>query len=194
MQTIWAPAGGKIDASAMSLSNIIDLRAGYFSSIGIQGPSNLPSSIATYQTYTGMNNVAIAYGSAINDAVGGSGNDAFYVNTGNDNIDGGEGIDVAFLYGKSDDWTISPATGSTQTAINKNSNVTQTLKNIETISYYDATVATPTHTAPAGMLTQSVSAFVQSVAAMAGQGSASTVLPANGGMTLQQIMTVTKPV
>ena len=193
MQTIWAPAGGKIDASAMSLSNIIDLRAGYFSSIGIQGPSNLPSSIATYQTYTGMNNVAIAYGSAINDAVGGSGNDAFYVNAGNDNIDGGAGTDVVYLYGSAADWTIS-GTSSLQTAINKNSSATQTLKNIETISYYDATVVTPTHTAPAGMLTQSVSAFVQSVAAMAGQGSASTVLPANGGMTLQQIMTVTKPV
>ncbi|NBS00787.1 MAG: hypothetical protein EBS72_01250, partial [Rhizobiales bacterium] len=193
MQTIWAPAGGKIDASAMSLSNIIDLRAGYFSSIGIQGPSNLPSSIASNQTYTGMNNVAIAYGSVINDAVGGSGNDAFYVNAGNDNIDGGAGTDVVYLYGSAGDWTIS-GTSSLQTAINKNSSVTQTLKNIETISYYDATVTTPTHTAPAGMLTQSVSAFVQSVAAMAGQGSASTVLPANGGMTLQQIMTVTKPV
>ena len=80
MQTIWAPNGGKIDVSAMSLSNIVDLRAGYFSSIGIQGPSNLPAQIASYQTYTGMNNVAIAYGSSLNEAIGGSGNDAFYVN------------------------------------------------------------------------------------------------------------------
>ena len=193
MQTIWAPSGGKIDTSAMSLSSIIDLRAGYFSSIGIQGPSTLPASIAGYQTYTGMNNVAIAYGSSINDAVGGTGNDVFYVNANNDTIDGGTGTDVVYLYGSAGDWTIS-GSSSLQTAINKNSNVTQTLKNIETISYYDPTVATPTHTAPAGMLSQSVSAFVQSVAAMAGQGSANTVIPTNGGMMLQEVTTITKPV
>ena len=193
MQTIWAPGGGKIDVSTMSLSNIIDLRAGYFSSIGIQGPSNLPSSIATYQTYTGMNNVAIAYGSTINDAVGGSGNDAFYVNSGNDTIDGGGGNDTAYLYGSAGDWTITTS-GTTQVAINKNSNVTEMLKSIETIAYYDPTVSAPTHSAPAGMLSQTVSAFVQSVAAMAGQGSASTVIPTNGGMTLQEVMTITKPV
>ena len=193
MQTIWAPSGGKIDTSAMSLSSIIDLRGGYFSSIGIQGPSTLPAGIAGYQTYTGMNNVAIAYGSSINDAVGGTGNDVFYVNANNDTIDGGTGTDVVYLYGSAGDWTIS-GSSTLQTAINKNSNVTQTLKNIETISYYDPTVVTPTHTAPAGMLSQSVSAFVQSVAAMAGQGSASTIIPTNGGMTLQQVMSVTKPV
>ncbi len=193
MQTIWAPSGGKIDTSAMSLSSIIDLRAGYFSSIGIQGPSTLPASIAGYQTYTGMNNGAIAYGSSINDAVGGTGNDVFYVNANNDTIDGGTGTDVVYLYGSAGDWTIS-GSSSLQTAINKNSNVTQTLKNIETISYYDPTVATPTHTAPAGMLSQSVSAFVQSVAAMAGQGSANTVIPTNGGMMLQEVTTITKPV
>ena len=193
MQTIWAPTGGKIDASAMTLSNLIDLRAGYFSSIGIQGPTNLPASIAGNQTYTGMNNVAIAYGSAINDAVGGSANDVFYVNKGNDNIDGGAGTDVVYLYGSAGDWTITE-TGTTKVAVNKTTSATETLKNIETISYYDPGVATLTHTAPTGSLSQTVSAFVQSVAAMAGQGSASTVIPTNGGMTLQQVMTVTKPV
>ena len=64
----------------------------------------------------------------------------------------------------------------------------------ETISYYDPSVATLTHTAPSGSLSQTFNSLLQSVAAMAGQGSASTVLPANGGMTLEQIMTVTKPV
>ena len=193
MQTIWAPTGGKIDASAMTLSNLIDLRAGYFSSIGIQGPSSLPSSFAGYQTYTGMNNVAIAYGSAINDAVGGSANDVFYVNKGNDTIDGGAGTDVVYLYGSAGDWTITE-TGTTKVAVNRTTSATETLRNIETISYYDPSVATLTHSAPSGSLSQTVSAFVQSVAAMAGQGSASTIIPTNGGMTLQQVMSVTKPV
>ena len=184
--------GGKIDASAMTLSNIIDLRAGYFSSIGIQGNLNLPTDIAGFQTYTGMNNVAIAYGSAVIEAVGGSGNDAFYVNSGNDTIDGGAGTDVANLFGVESDWSIVTV-GTTKTATNKNGAI-ETLKNIETIAYYDPTVTIQTHSAPTGMLSQTVSAFVQSVAAMAGQESASTIIPTNGGMNLQQVMSVTKPV
>ena len=194
MQTIWAPTGGKIDASAMTLSNLIDLRAGYFSSIGIQGNLNLPTDIAGFQTYTGMNNVAIAYGSSINEAVGGSANDIFYVNAGNDTIDGGGGTnDVVNLYGSSTDWTITTSV-SGQTAFNTTTKSTVIMKNIETIAYYGANDPTLTHTVPTGILSQSVSAFVQSVAAMAGQGSASTIIPTNGGMNLQQVMSVTKPV
>ena len=192
MQTLWAPTGGKLDASAMSYSNIIDLRAGYFSSIGIQGPSNLPSQIAAYQTYTGMNNVAIAYGSMLNEAVGGSGNDAFYVNAGSDVIDGGAGTDIVYLSGSAADWTLT-GSGALQTATNKTTGAVDTLKNIETIAYYDATISTPTHSAPAGMLSQSVSTFVQSVAAMATQTSAGTIIPDNDGMMLQAVTTLVKP-
>jgi serralysin len=137
--------------------------------------------------------VAIAYGSAINEAVGGSGNDAFFVNSGNDIIDGGAGNDVANLYGLAGDWTIATV-GTTQTATNIKTGAIETLRNIETIAYYDPTVTIQTHSAPAGMLSQTVSAFVQSVAAMAGQGSASTIIPTNGGMNLQEVMSVTKPV
>jgi hypothetical protein len=193
MQTIWAPTGGKIDASAMSFSNIIDLRAGYFSSIGIQGPSTLPSQIASYQTYTGMNNVAIAYGSKVNDAIGGSGNDAFYANAGSDMIDGGAGTDTVYLAGSASDWTLV-GSGANQTATNNATGVVNTLKNIETIAYYDPTVTTPTHTAPSGMLSQSVSTFIQSVAALAPQSSSGMVLPSNDGMMLQTVTTLTRPV
>ena len=193
MQTIWAPNGGKIDVSAMSLSNIVDLRAGYFSSIGIQGPSNLPAQIASYQTYTGMNNVAIAYGSSLNEAIGGSGNDAFYVNASSDSIDGGAGTDVVYLSGSASDWTITTV-GNVQTATNSSKGIVDTLKNIERIDYYDPTVATITHTAPSGILSQSVSTFVQSIAAMAPQSNSGTIIPSNGGMLLQNVVTVTKPV
>jgi len=193
MQTIWAPMGGKIDASSMTYSNIIDLREGYFSSIGIQGPSNLPSNIASYQTYTGMNNVAIAYGSKLNDAVGGSGNDAFYVNAANDVIDGGAGTDTVYLAGSASDWKIEGASGN-QTATNLKTGAVDALKNIEKIDYYDPSVTSPTHTAPSGMLSESVSAFLQSVAAMTPQNSSVTILPSNDGMMLQSVVTLTQPV
>ena len=193
MQTIWAPTGGKIDASALSYSNIIDLRAGFYSSIGIQGPSNLPSQIASYQTYTGMNNVAIAYGSTLNEAIGGSGNDAFYVNSGSDSIDGGAGTDVVYLPGTASEWSITTV-GNVQTATNSSKGIVDTFKNIEKIDYYDPSVTSFTHSAPTGMLSQSVSTFVQSIAAMAPQSNSGTIIPSNDGMLLQSVLTVTNPV
>jgi serralysin len=140
-----------------------------------------------------MNNVAIAYGSKVNDAIGGSGNDAFYVNAGSDSIDGGAGSDTVYLSGSASDWTLA-GSGASQTATNNATGVVNTLKNIETIAYYDPTVTIPTHTAPSGMLSQSVSTFIQSVAAMAPQTNSGMVLPSNDGMLLQNVTTLTKPV
>jgi hypothetical protein len=95
---IW-DAGGidTIDASGFSTNQTIDLRAGQFSSIG-------------YLT----NNVAVAFGATIENAIGGSGHDHLFGNEtanhligndgidnmhgflGNDTLDGGEGDDVLF--------------------------------------------------------------------------------------------------
>ena len=186
MQTIWAPNGGKIDASAMSNSNIIDLRGGSYSSICIQRPSTDPN-----QTYMGMNNVAIAYGSNLNDASGGSGNDVFYANDGNDIIDGGAGIDIVYLSGSSLDWTFS-VLGSIKTATNKKTGSIDTLKNIENISYYDPVNTAMTHTASTGMLSQTVSAFIQSVASMAPHNTSSTIIQDNGGMPMEAIINLTQ--
>ena len=105
-QTIWSPNGGTIDASEETYSNIIDLNAGNYSSIGIQGVSqnikdtNTPD-IINFWTYDGLNNVAISYGSIINVAKGGSKDDVFYLDMNNsDIIYGGAGNDTAYLYVK----------------------------------------------------------------------------------------------
>lgn len=123
LETIW-DAGGTdtIDCSNQTLTCIIDLRAGAYSSIALRQTSaeirqgldipdwfaeSLPSGI-----YNGGNNLAIAYGVVIEKAVGGSGNDRLIGNdaantllgglgrdslaggNGNDSLDGGSGIDT----------------------------------------------------------------------------------------------------
>ncbi|MEL3892203.1 M10 family metallopeptidase C-terminal domain-containing protein, partial [Ferrovibrio sp. MS7] len=93
IRTLW-DAGGTdtIDLTGLSGSNTINLNAGSFSSI-----------------YTsGSNNIAIAYGANIENAIGGSGNDTITGNTlnnvltggaGNDTINGGDGDDTIVFVG-----------------------------------------------------------------------------------------------
>lgn len=112
LQTIWNtnPAGA-IDASNQSGRNVIDLRGGHFSSIGIHNPyADLPAGLNTAQlyalrapgaakpTYTGKNNVAIAAGSHIDTAIGGNaGNRIVGNNDAANTILGGAGNDKIFL-------------------------------------------------------------------------------------------------
>lgn len=108
MRTIW-DAGGRdtISIDNFTRGSTIDLRAGSFSSISIPSDSgagiNWRSPPPT-ATYDGTNNLAIAYGVVIENAVGGSGDDHLIGNAannrlegaaGNDRIEGGEGIDTA---------------------------------------------------------------------------------------------------
>ena len=146
METIWAPKGGTLDASYAAKS-IIDLRAGAFSSINIlPSPSKLlplaPSVVKGWQTYTGYNNVALAYGSKLSTVKTGQSDDAIYVANNNVTIDGGAGQDEVFLPGSASDWEITTK-GNQKTAYNKQLNLANLLKNIETISYYDSG-STPT--------------------------------------------------
>ena len=111
LKTIWNPnAGSVIDASGQTLSSVVDLRAGHFSSIGIRSPyAGLPGSLGTAEgyaaaikgakpTYDGRNNLAIAAGSRIGGARTGSGNDTIVGNDGAVNtIDAGAGNDTMFL-------------------------------------------------------------------------------------------------
>jgi serralysin len=101
-KVIWDGGGSDtLDASAQARHATIDLKEGAFSSIGTNG-SDGPA----------LNNVAIAYGARIEDAIGGSGsdkitgnalanhlsgkagNDTLYGLTGKDLLDGGLGSDV----------------------------------------------------------------------------------------------------
>ncbi|MGI0483652.1 reprolysin-like metallopeptidase [Geminocystis sp. CENA526] len=85
-------ADSKIDLSAMTQNNIIDLRGGYRSSIGIRDPYEATgmtkeqykaatsggvklSKLLGVPTYSGMNNLGIAKGSQIREVIGGAGSD-----------------------------------------------------------------------------------------------------------------------
>lgn len=117
-RTIWNNnAASTIDLSNTSSANILDLRGGKFSSIGLRdayadmAPHFNQDSYATLTsngkkltkllgvpTYDGGNNLGIAKGSQIRQAVGGSGNDAIISNgLSGTAIDAGNGDDHLFL-------------------------------------------------------------------------------------------------
>ncbi len=106
--TLWDGGGvDVIDCSTFSRACLIDLRDGAYSSIGkYASPYDmLPPwyAGASVPTYTGQGNLAIAYGSIIENAIGGSADDVLIgseiANTlaggdGNDTLTGGAGADV----------------------------------------------------------------------------------------------------
>lgn len=144
-ETVWAADGGTLDASTMTRANIIDLREGAYSSIGIQ----------TYgKTTFGMNNVGLAFGSYLDTIKGGLATDAFFVDASNidtaQSIDGGDSSDIVYLNGNASEWTVSDWNGSSDTHGSATHNVTQktiTLSNIENIKYYDSKAYATTHSA-----------------------------------------------
>ena len=127
-QTIWDAAGtDTIDASNYTLRCTINLNAGSYSSIGIRSTQaelfmDAPAGQGLYAStglYDGQNNLAIAYGATIENALGGSANDSITGNTadndlrggaGNDTLDGGAGNDS--LYGQDGDDSIDGGAGN----------------------------------------------------------------------------------
>nr|MDP2192589.1 DUF4214 domain-containing protein [Rhodoferax sp.] len=101
IRTIW-DAGGTdtISVSNFSKGSVVDLRPGHFSKITIESDStsgfNWLSPPPT-PSYDGTDNLAIAFGSIIENAIGGSGNDTLIGNDANNSLDGGGGNDT--LYG-----------------------------------------------------------------------------------------------
>jgi len=147
METLWMPDSGTLDASAVKNSNIIDLRAGAFSSINVIPQSitdSFPASLKTAATYMGLNNVALAYGSQVTSAIGGSANDVFYAGTDNNvTIDGGNGNDTLYLAGTQADWQFQ---SDTSTYFNAKLSRSVTALNIEAIKYYKTESLSGTHT------------------------------------------------
>jgi Ca2+-binding RTX toxin-like protein len=104
LETIW-DAGGTdtIDCSNQTLTCIIDLRAGNYSSIGLRltdAEKRLGLDLPVWFTaalpadiYNGSHNLAIAKGVVIEKALGGSGNDQLIGNTANNLLSGGGGND-----------------------------------------------------------------------------------------------------
>lgn len=148
MQTLWLPSDGSLDASRTTRSNIIDLRAGAFSSINLTSLSDLasiPAALRKQVTYMGLNNVTLAYGSDVTTAKGGSANDTFYdaATSGTVSIDAGAGAnDLVYLAGTASDWVRSND-GASYT----NSKLLRTvnLRGIESVRYYDANTYKTTH-------------------------------------------------
>ncbi len=83
IETIWDGGGiDTIDTANQTRDAVINLNAGSFSSIG------------AYDSSTAENNVAIAYGVTIENALGGSGNDGIIGNSSNNSLLGDTGNDT----------------------------------------------------------------------------------------------------
>ena len=168
LQTIVDGGGSDtIDVSALNRSSTINLTPGSFSSIGYYSIANqlaaaksanpgfdsyldgLYGSSYTAQLYQWDDNVAIAYGTTIENALGGSGVDTITGNNidneiwgkgGNDVINGVSGTDTAGYSGAYASYTISTS-GGTLTVAHNNSGAdgTDTLTNIDFLKFSDVT-------------------------------------------------------
>jgi serralysin len=174
-----------LDLSNQTGTNVLDLRAGAKSSIGLRDAyADMPFTKAQYAaltsngrklssllgvpTYTGANNLTIAAGSTINNAVGGSGkdtivlnanantvdagagDDAFFVTTGNATLTGGNGDDTVYVTKKAGAvWTLSSDNSTlTLSKTDARTHVVTTLQTlnlsgIEHIKYWNGSALKP---------------------------------------------------
>ena len=120
-----------LDLSGYSTNDVVDLNPGTFSSCD------------------GMvNNIAIAFGTKIDAAVGGSGNDTFVLNGDNDTITGGSGTDTVVFAGASSQYRITGSAASGIMVTGDGS--TDSLTDVRYLQFTDTTVDT-TALAPASV-------------------------------------------
>ncbi|SBW03904.1 Peptidase M10 serralysin (fragment) [uncultured delta proteobacterium] len=104
IETIWDGGGNDtIDCSNQTRACVINLEPGSYSSIGILQTTqdlldkfNIPEWFAPYiakNVYRGYDNIAIANGVIIENAIGGSGNDTITGNSADNHLQGGAGDD-----------------------------------------------------------------------------------------------------
>jgi len=119
LETLWTPQGASLDLSAMTKSNVVDLREGAFSSIG-----------------STKNNVSLAYGIKVSSVTGGSGSDQVYsAESGTMSLNGGAGADTLYLAGSAKEWTLN---GSTYTRkVGGKVVATIAATGFETVAYYN---------------------------------------------------------
>ncbi len=97
IETLWDGGGtDTLDASNFSQDCLIDLRAGQFSSLRVLIPGY------EWLGPLGNDNIAIAYGSVIEHAIGGSGDDTLIGNAADNRLAGGPGNDTYFVDGRGD--------------------------------------------------------------------------------------------
>jgi|GEM_PF-1023044 len=147
LKTIWDGGGtDTFDLSNQTLDMKIDLNAGQFSSIGVV-KHKLAGNFIQATNEAAVDNIAIAYNVAIENAIGGDGNDSLTGNQldnqlsggkGNDIIDGNAGDDTVIYTGKQSDYTISQS--SSGLTISSSNEGTDTLRDIEFIKFTDITL------------------------------------------------------
>jgi len=108
-RTLW-DAGGTDTLSAAGFTRgcTLDLREGHFSSLRFAPPTNPAGAIPTYD---GTDNLAIAYGSVIENATGGSGHDTLIGNAADNRLEGGAGIDTVVFEGARASAALAPVAG-----------------------------------------------------------------------------------
>ncbi|MYM21198.1 DUF4214 domain-containing protein [Duganella sp. FT135W] len=155
LRTIW-DAGGNDTISVANFSNgcVIDLTPGHYSSIHI--PSDVRTDIdwgstpPPVGTYDGTNDLGIAFGVVIENAIGGSGNDTLLGNGvanhlqgngGSNVLDGGGGIDTAVYTGNFSAYSIAATSTGYTVTLNSNPAQKDTLTSIERLAFADGTMA-----------------------------------------------------
>ncbi|PWC85817.1 protease [Azospirillum sp. TSH100] len=120
--TLWDPNGrNSLNGSAQTASLAIDLRDGQFSSAGS----------TTF--------LALAYGTKVQQATGGSGNDSFTVNTLGDVLDGGAGTDTVVFSGSRAQYSVQQL--DTGRYIVSGADGNDILSNIEFLRFSDGSVS-----------------------------------------------------
>jgi hypothetical protein len=143
-QTLWDAGGNDtISISNFSLGSKIDLRSGNYSTISFLSDPMPPNWTTTaVVTYTGNNNLAIAYGAVIENAIGGGGNDTLIGNNKNNYLSGGVGNDTVNYSGASTDYSLSFDALTSRYTIKdnvSNRDGTDTLDSIEFLTFADGT-------------------------------------------------------
>ncbi len=141
-QCIWDAGGvNTFDFSATTRGAVINLSDGEFG-----------------ETAFGLNNVSIAFGVSITEAIGGSGNDVllgndlgdnlnggagddtFFLGSGRDNIQGGSGRDTIFFQGVSSDYLLVGGSGGFSVQEKANPNNIDFATGIEQLTFSDITI------------------------------------------------------
>lgn len=139
-ETIWDAGGNDtIDISNFTLGSTISLNPGSYSTIAFPAPGS--------SSFNGTNDLGIAFGTLIENAVGGSGNDTFIGNSISNHLDGGTGIDTMVYSGNKSEYSINKISDNAYTVTNnftstKDTAMTDTKKidtltNIERIQFAD---------------------------------------------------------
>ena len=98
LKTIWDGGGNDTISVSNFLTNcVVDLNEGQFSSIVVPSDPLPPGATESNPgIYDGSNNLGLAFGAVIENAIGGSGNDLLRGNAAGNSLDGGPGSDAIY--------------------------------------------------------------------------------------------------